>query len=292
MANLRDIRRKILSIQKTEQITRAMKMVSAAKLRRTQDETLRIRPYYMGLQEVLERILENLETPVSHPLLTGREKKTGTIAVMLITSDRGLCGSFNHNLSREAERFVQEKRGNGLSVRVLCFGKKGRDYMKSIGEEVEEYWPNPGKYEFVPIQEIWNSSVELYKKGEIDEFYFVYPFFKSPIIQVPTAERFLPFKEEEEKAQGARVEHLFEPNREEALSALVEKLLETKIKAILLEAITSEHAARMTAMDNASNNASELIKDLTLKYNKARQESITKELLDIVNSAEAIKKGG
>ncbi len=291
MANLRDIRRKIQSVQKTEQITKAMKMVSAAKLRRTQDETVRIRPYYSSLREILTRILENLEK-VPDSIFFERPEKRGVVGFLLITSDRGLCGSFNHNLSSKAETFLNELRDRNMEVKVMCLGKKGKDHLTKLGEKIEVYWPNPGKYELIPIQDIWSTVLGLFKAKEVDEFYFIYPFFKSPISQIPTVEKFLPFSVEvEREKRGAMVEHIFEPNKEEALSLLIEKLLEVKMKTILLESITSEHAARMTAMDNASRNATELIKRLTLSYHKARQEAITKEILDIVNSAEAIKKG-
>ncbi len=294
MATLRDIRRKILSVQKTEQITRAMKMVSAAKLRRTQDETIKLRPYYNELTSILNRILENLEE-ITHPLLVGRKEKKGIVGVMVITSDKGLCGSFNNNISRRAEEFLEELKGKNTDYKLYCFGKKGRDYLGKLGYNIEMDWPNPGRYELIPFQELANISVESYKNGEIDEFYFVYPYFRSPISQPPVVERFIPFgveREEEEEEFKLRIEHIFEPDKETALNFLVDRFMETKLKTIFLEAITSEHAARMTAMENASKNAGEVIKRLTLMYNKARQESITKELLDIINSAEAIKKGG
>ena len=292
MATLRDIRRKIQSIKKTEQITKAMKMVSAAKLRRTQDETLKIRPYYTTLGEVLKRIVANLEE-VDDPLITGRNGSgNGCVGVMVITSEKGLCGSFNHNLGRRAEAFLKELEGSGKSYKLYCFGKKGRDYLSKEGFKVDLYWPNPGRYELIPFQEVFRVSIESYKNGEIDEFYFVYPFFRSPISQPPQVERFIPFTVEKEENGKTKIEHLFEPNKKEALRALINTFLEVRIRTIFLEAITSEHAARMTAMENASKNAGELIKKLTLQYNKARQEAITKELLDIVNAAEAIKKGG
>ncbi|HET9881435.1 MAG TPA: ATP synthase F1 subunit gamma [Candidatus Binatia bacterium] len=286
MATLKIIRKRITSIRNTQQITKAMKMVSAAKLRRAQEAALMARPYADKMNE----ILINLSARVSrsaHPLLAIREEKR--IQLVLVTSDRGLCGGYNANLVRAAEAFIRQH-GAGKEILLVLVGRKGADYYRRRRGETGERYLN---FLSTPAEElaavIAEKLITRFVDGETDAVYLIYSHFRSALSQVPTVEKILPVALSETQEPEQLTEYLYEPGAEELLSSLLPKITEIKIQRALLEAAASEHGARMTAMDSATTNASKMMGSLTLQMNRARQASITRELMEIVGTAEALK---
>jgi F-type H+-transporting ATPase subunit gamma len=286
MATLKIIRKRITSIRNTQQITKAMKMVSAAKLRRAQEAALLARPYADKMNE----ILINLSARVSrsaHPLLAIREEKR--IQLVLVTSDRGLCGGYNANLVRAAEAFIRQH-GAGKEILLVLVGRKGADYYRRRRGETGERYLN---FLSTPAEElaavIAEKLITRFVDGETDAVYLIYSHFRSALSQVPTVEKILPVALSETQEPEQLTEYLYEPGAEELLSSLLPRITEIKIQRALLEAIASEHGARMTAMDSATTNASKMMGSLTLQMNRARQASITRELMEIVGTAEALK---
>lgn len=286
MATLKIIRKRITSIRNTQQITKAMKMVSAAKLRRAQEAALMARPYADKMNE----ILINLSARVSrsaHPLLAIREEKR--IQLVLVTSDRGLCGGYNANLVRAAEAFIRQH-GAGKEILLVLVGRKGADYYRRRRGETGERYLN---FLSTPAEElaavIAEKLITRFVDGETDAVYLIYSHFRSALSQVPTVEKILPVALSETQEPEQLTEYLYEPGAEELLSSLLPKITEIKIQRALLEAVASEHGARMTAMDSATTNASKMMGSLTLQMNRARQASITRELMEIVGTAEALK---
>ncbi len=286
MATLKIIRKRITSIRNTQQITKAMKMVSAAKLRRAQEAALMARPYADKMNE----ILINLSARVSrsaHPLLAIREEKR--IQMVLVTSDRGLCGGYNANLVRAAEAFIRQH-GAGKEILLVLVGRKGADYYRRRRGETGERYLN---FLSTPAEElaavIAEKLITRFVDGETDAVYLIYSHFRSALSQVPTVEKILPVALSETQEPEQLTEYLYEPGAEELLSSLLPKITEIKIQRALLEAAASEHGARMTAMDSATTNASKMMGSLTLQMNRARQASITRELMEIVGTAEALK---
>ena len=286
MATLKIIRKRITSIRNTQQITKAMKMVSAAKLRRAQEAALLARPYADKMNE----ILINLSARVSrsaHPLLATREEKR--IQLVLVTSDRGLCGGYNANLVRAAEAFIRQH-GAGKEILLVLVGRKGADYYRrrrgETGERYLNFLSTPAEELAVVIAE---KLITRFVDGETDAVYLIYSHFRSALSQVPTVEKILPVALSETQEPEQLTEYLYEPGAEELLSSLLPRITEIKIQRALLEATASEHGARMTAMDSATTNASKMMGSLTLQMNRARQASITRELMEIVGTAEALK---
>ena len=286
MATLKIIRKRITSIRNTQQITKAMKMVSAAKLRRAQEAALLARPY----ADKMNDILINLSARVSrsaHPLLATREEKR--IQLVLFTSDRGLCGGYNANLVRAAEAFIRTH-GAGKEILLALVGRKGADYYRRRRGETGERYLN---FLSTPAEElaavIAEKLIARFVDGETDAVYLIYSHFRSALSQVPTVEKILPVALSETQEPEQLTEYLYEPGAEELLSSLLPKITEIKIQRALLEAAASEHGARMTAMDSATTNASKMMGSLTLQMNRARQASITRELMEIVGTAEALK---
>jgi F-type H+-transporting ATPase subunit gamma len=286
MATLKVIRKRITSIRNTQQITKAMKMVSAAKLRRAREATLLARPY----ADKINDILNNLSARVSraaHPLLATREEKR--IQLVLVTSDRGLCGGYNANLVRAAEAFIRNN-GGGKEILLALVGRKGADYYRrrrgETGERYLNFLSSPAEELAAVIAE---KLISRFVDGETDAVYLIYSHFRSALSQVPTLEKILPVALSEAKETEQLTEYLYEPGAEELLSSLLPKITEIKIQRALLEATASEHGARMTAMDSATTNASKMMGSLTLQMNRARQASITRELMEIVGTAEALK---
>ncbi|HEX2226738.1 MAG TPA: ATP synthase F1 subunit gamma [Candidatus Binatia bacterium] len=286
MATLKIIRKRITSIRNTQQITKAMKMVSAAKLRRAQEAALLARPY----ADKMNDILINLSARVSraaHPLLATREEKR--IELVLVTSDRGLCGGYNANLVRAAEAFIRTH-GDGKEISLALVGRKGADYYRRRRGETGERYLN---FLATPAEElaavIAERLITRFVDGETDAVYLLYSHFRSALSQVPTLEKVLPVDLVESQEPEQLTEYLYEPGADELLSSLLPKITEIKIQRALLEATASEHGARMTAMDSATTNASKMMGSLTLQMNRARQASITRELMEIVGTAEALK---
>jgi len=287
--SLRDIRKRIRSVRSTQQITKAMKMVAAAKLRRAQEAITRARPYAILLEQALARIARRAaaeETP-AHPLLVSRPPRVAE--VVAITSDRGLAGAFNANIIRRGQRFLVETADRHEQVLFSTMGRKGRDYLKARKLALRKDYPGiHGHLSFERAAQVADEFAERYLAGEIDVVYLLYTEFKSAITQKVTLKQLLPIVTEE-GGDGAGVDFIYEPARDELLRDLVPRHLRIQVWRALLDSAASEHGARMTAMDAASRNAKELIGKLSLQYNRARQASITKELMEIVSGAEALK---
>ena len=292
MATLKDVLRKIGAVKKTRQITRAMNMVAAARLRGAQMRMEGFEPYAKKFSEVLGNLAMRIEPDV-HPLLVKRD--TITRAELLhFTGDRGLCGSFNMNLINMAEKWVKEARGNGIECSLTTVGKKGRDYFRKRSYNLIDSHTNLyGRVDISFINQMTAGLIGRYLAGDVDEVYMMYSRFVGMAKQVPTLVKLIPIEppraEEGAEASGDAAEYLCEPDPETLLIELLPKHISVRIYNAFLQNETSEHAARMAAMDNASKNCNDLIDSLTLVYNKARQAAITAELMDIVGGAEALK---
>ncbi|MBI5885879.1 MAG: ATP synthase F1 subunit gamma [Deltaproteobacteria bacterium] len=294
MPSLKDIKRRIKSVKNTQQITKAMKMVSAAKLKRAQDEIVAARPYAEKINE-LTMSLASATAADSHPLLARHEGNR--VALIVMTSDRGLCGSFNASMIRTVERYVRESVDAELSYYFI--GKRGIEYFKKRKYNIFKERPVGGaRPSYASAVEIATLVMGMYLNNEIDEVNLVYSEFKSALTQKPAIQRLLPISAAAPAlAEGAQapaeetggIEAKFEPSKAEVLAALLPKYVEVQVFRALLESSASEHGSRMTSMDSASKNASAMIGGLTLKYNRLRQAAITKELMEIIGGAEALK---
>ncbi|BCA81201.1 ATP synthase F1 subunit gamma [Desulfuromonas sp. AOP6] len=288
MASLKDIKKRISSVKNTSQITKAMKMVSAAKLRRAQDAVVSARPYAEKMLSVLSSLALR-EDAEAHPLLQQRGK--GRALVVLMTADRGLCGGFNANVSKAVERFVRQNPDGFTDIDIMIIGRKGKDYLKTRkGMNIVKVHENiTGSISYSTASLLGQDIVTEYTEGKYDAVYLAYNAFRSAISQDPLIEQLLPIvplKVEE----GTHVpQYLYEPNRGKVLDQILPKHIEVQIFRGLLESVASEHGARMSAMDSASRNAKDMISKLTLQYNRARQAAITKELMEIISGAESIK---
>lgn len=288
MANLRAIRKRISSVKSTQQITRAMKMVSAAKLRRAQEGINAARPYARKMREVVTAVAGRAGSD-AHPLLTSREAKK--LALLVVTSDRGLCGSFNSGLTRAVYRFLNERRGEYEEITLFVVGRKGRDFFRRREIPMrKELLGVLGSVSRHHAETIANDLVGGFLAGDFDEVQIVFNEFRSAISQVVRFEKLFPIAlESSGKTGGDEVDYLYEPSREAILATLLPKYVETMIYRVLLESVAGEHGARMTAMDSATNNSVDMIARLTLQMNRARQATITTELTEIVSGAEALK---
>jgi F-type H+-transporting ATPase subunit gamma len=290
MASLRDIRKRIKSVKSTRQITKAMKMVSAAKLRKAQEAIMAARPYAQTLEALISELVSRVEPgSISHPLLVERPVKKAE--VILVTSDRGLAGGFNANVSKSAWRYLKEDGAKLEKHFITTLGKKGGDYLRARGYTIRKEWAGVlGKVTYAGAADVAAEASKRFLAGEVDAVYLAYNEFISAISQKVTFMRLLPF-ETSKKANtgGALVDYKYEPNPQAVLDALVPQALNTRIFRALLESAASEHGARMSAMENATKNAGEMISSLTLFYNRTRQAAITKELMEIVSGAEALK---
>jgi F-type H+-transporting ATPase subunit gamma len=290
MATQRDIKRKIDAVKKTQQITRAMNMVAAAKLRTTQQKLDQFVPYAKQLREIMNRVAAGVE-PEGFPLLMEHEEVV-KVELISITADRGLCGAFNTNLISATEKFIAPKEREGLEVSLTLLGRKGRDYFRRRKRPTRVFHegmlnnPNMGD-----ATAIGQEAIELFLTHEVDEVHICYAEFINMATQRPAVKKLLPIApvtmEEEEQEL---LEYIFEPSREGVLNDLLPNYIYLQILEAFFQTAVSEHAARMTAMDNAVSNCKEMVRDLTLVYNKARQAGITKELMDIVGGVEALKK--
>jgi len=295
MANLRAIRKRISSVKSTQQITKAMKMVSAAKLRRAQEAIVAARPYAKKIREVALSVAGRVDSG-AHPLLASREVKR--LALLVITSDRGLCGSFNAGLTRYVQRYVVEQQEKYEEVLLFVVGRKGRDFLRRRGVSIhKEYLGVLGTIGRWHAETISSELLEGFVNGEFDEVQVIYNEFRSAISQVTRTERLLPLalnapekdQNEVETENVPDIEYLYEPDKRKILELLLPKYVETDIFRTLLESVAGEHGARMTAMDSATNNSVDMIARLTLQMNRARQATITTELTEIVSGAEALK---
>jgi F-type H+-transporting ATPase subunit gamma len=287
---LKEVRNRIKSVQSTQQITKAMKMVSAAKLRRAQDAILQMRPYALQLQEMLSNIVSNSDGDVNMELAT--ERPVEKVLIIVVTSDRGLCGGYNSNLIKLAKQVMNEKypaqaaKGN---VTFLPIGKKGYEHFTKNGLPViDAYWDIFTGLSFDKVQAAAKYATAAFAHKEFDAVELVYSEFKNAATQVFVDEAFLPIKKVEKKAGQKKADFIFEPGKEVLITELMPKILNTQLFKAVLDANASEHGARMTAMDKASENANEMLKSLKISYNRARQAAITTELTEIVSGAAAL----
>lgn len=285
MATLKAIRRRVSSVRNIQQITKAMKMVSAARLRRAQEAAFAARPY----AEKLEAVLQNLATQgqaLSHPLLTAREEQN--LDLLLVTSDRGLCGGFNSNLVRAAEAFIREHPTQKVTLTIV--GRRGYDYFKRRPVQLGEHHINLfGRLTQTLANAIGSRLSQRFVNGETDGVYVLYARFRSALVQVPTVDHVLPITPKERAADALSREYLYEPQPQELLESLLTRYVDMSVYRAMLESVASEHGARMTAMENATSNAVDMIDQLTLDMNRARQAGITRELLEIVSTSESLK---
>jgi F-type H+-transporting ATPase subunit gamma len=305
MATLKAIRKRISTTKSTQKITRAMKMVAGARLARAQSRILALRPYALKTQEILAALAapgadDSSETAVErqpdHPYLAARPEQN--VALLVLTGDRGLCGAFNTNINKAAERTWREHAAQGRSVQLFTAGRKGRDYLKRRQAPCAADFPLAGEINLDKARVISRTMMPHLVKGEIDSIYIVYNEFKSAMTQRVVVERLLPLRRAETgeapashaAAGSAHIEYIFEPDKRALLDRLVPMYVEISILRALLESTASELGARMTAMDSATKNAKEMIDSLTLAYNRARQAAITKELMEIIGGAEALKE--
>ena len=290
MAKLRAIRKRIGSVKSTQQITKAMKMVSAAKLRRAQEAITAARPFARKMREVVQAVAGRAGND-AHPLLTAREGKK--LALLVVTSDRGLCGSFNSGLTRAVSRFMNERRETHEEIVLFVVGRKGRDFFRRREVPIRhEYVGVLGSLSRHHAEKMANDLVEGFLSEAFDEVQIAFNEFRSAISQVVRFEKLFPIaleKAEGTAGAGSEIDYLYEPGRKEILASLLPKYVEMQIFRILLESVAGEHGARMTAMDSATNNSVDMISRLTLQMNRARQATITTELTEIVSGAEALK---
>ncbi len=295
MANLKEVRIRIASVQSTMQITSAMKMVAAAKLRKAQNAVTTMRPYAAKLQEIMQDLSASLEDSNENVFSTARGSEK--ILLIVVTSNRGLCGAFNMNVVKEAIKQAEEQFASQLKnghVDFYCVGKKGADALKSKGYTVKmiesDVFNNLNFENVAPLAE---SLMQQFAEGDYDKILLFYNQFKNAAVQILQSEQFLPIMhtapDKEVKKEHKHVDYIFEPGKKEIVTALIPKTLKIQIYKALLDSFAAEHGARMTAMHQATDNATELLKNLKLTYNKARQAAITNEILEIVSGAEALK---
>jgi len=290
MAALKDIKRKIIAVSKTKQITRAMNMVAASKFKAAQMRMENFRPYASKFMDVLNSLALRV-SPETHPLLAVREPKK--IRVICMTSDRGLCGGFNTNLIKATERFMAAKIREGKEVTLIPVGRKGRDFFRKKASILNERTDVFGKFDISLAVQIAKDIIPPFIREEYDELYLVYNEFRNISVQRPAIVRLFPLPsigQDEEVDPEKRVDYIYEPSDEILLEQLLPMYVRVLIFRALVETSAGENGARMAAMDNATRNCKELINSLSLIYNKARQSAITKELMDIVGGAEALKK--
>jgi F-type H+-transporting ATPase subunit gamma len=286
MATLRDIQRRIRSVQSTQKITRAMKLVAAAKLRRAQERIIAARPYASKMAELLGNLVSGADG-TAHPLLEQREGPRRQIVI--ITADKGLAGAFNSNILRRSLELIRESSAADLTLVVV--GRKARDFYRrrpyTVKRDMIGFWD---QLAYSHARELADFFMEQYLTNEVDEVWLLYNEFRSVAVQRPVRAQLLPIPRTEGHA-GESVDYIYEPGPEEILGELLPRHVRMQVYRALMESVAGEYGARMTAMEAATKNAKEMIDILTIQYNKARQEKITKELLDIVGGAEALKQG-
>ena len=282
MATLKIIRKRIGSVRSTQQITKAMKMVAAAKLRRAQEAVVQSRAYGQKLREVIAGLASEPSLR-EHRLVKARTPES-RVLLILLTADRGLCGGFNANLIRQSDVFIGRE---GATASLLIVGRKGFDYYKNRQTPIREHYLGIAARPLIEVaREIVARAVALFVEEEVDAVYLLYNEFKSVVSQKLTLSRVLPAELPE---QATPIDYIYEPSREAVIEDMLPRYVEVKVFQALLESIASEHGARMTAMESATSNASDMIERLTLEMNRARQATITKELMEIVGGAEALK---
>jgi len=289
---LKEVRNRIKSTQSNLQITKAMKMVSAAKLRRAQDAILLMRPYAVKLQEMLQNIVSNSEGSIE--LALAAQRPVEKVLIIVITSDRGLCGAYNSNLIKLAKQVIREKYAEQFAkgqVEILPIGKKGWEYFGKSGyKQNEAYWNLFSHLDFESVKEAAAVAMDGFTNGDYDAVEVIYSEFKNAATQRFVSEQFLPIAKVEtaEGQKESRADFIFEPEKQTLIAELMPKILNTQLFKAMLDASASEHGARMTAMDKATENANELLRGYKISYNRARQAAITTELTEIVSGAAAL----
>ena len=291
MASLLDMRRRIKSVKNTQQITKAMKMVAAAKLKRAQDRVTAARPFAQKMSEILGSLSAKISDEFSHPLLD--ERGDERYLIVHVSADKGLCGGFNTNINKVAQNFIVENQSK--EIEMIAVGRKGRDFFKRRGVNITEEYvglTNSGSANFADASEIAKNLIKTFTENQnIDKVFLVYTEFKTVLSQKPIIEQLLPIPRtvtEEETATTAQAEYIYEQTPAEIFGKLLPKQVETQVYKAMLESVASEQGSRMTAMDSASKNAGELIDSLTLNMNRIRQAAITKEIIEVVSGAAAL----
>jgi len=294
MANLKEVRNRIDSISSTQQITKAMKMVAAAKLKRAQDNIIQLRPYATKLSEILTNLSSS--TSDNDESVYSTKRNVEKVLVVVVTSDRGLCGGFNSSIFKAVNTVIENKykaQNEVGNLTLLPVGKKGLEFFERRKfKMITDYSTLFGKLTFDNVKEAAEYAMNAFEEGVYDEVTIVYNEFKNVAVQIVKTEQFLPIVEtEKEEGDNSSMDYIYEPSQESIVSDLIPKSLKIQIYRALLESNASEHGARMTAMDKATENAGEMLKDLKLVYNRTRQAAITTEILEIVGGAEALAKG-
>lgn len=294
MANLKEVRERIGSVKNTQQITSAMKMVSAAKMSRAAQAIQEMRPYALKLNEMLTNILSNLEGDAATSF--NQVRPINKACVVVVTSSRGLAGAFNTNVIKAAVKVINEELSGAVALDIICIGKKGAEFFaRNYGEKAgvtinRDYQELFGDLSFDNTKEVPKMIMDRFEVGEYDSVHVAYAQFKNAAVQFSNCEQFLPVVDNDtNEDNSAKADYIFEPSKEKLLEELVPTILQTRFQSFLLDTNASEHGARMTAMDKATENASEMLKELKISYNKARQEAITTEILEIVSGAAALE---
>jgi F-type H+-transporting ATPase subunit gamma len=284
---LKEVRNRIKSVQSTQQITKAMKMVSAAKLRRAQDAITQMRPYAQKLQEMLSNIVSNAEGDINIALAT--ERPVEKVLLIVVTSDRGLAGAYNANIVKAARQAINDNYST-KNITIWNIGKKGYESLSRFGYKTDATYKDVFlNLKFETVQVAAQAAMRAFENKEFDKVYIVYSQFKNAATQINQVEQFLPIAKVQKKEGAKKADFIFEPAKEQLIAELMPKILNTQLYKAVLDANASEHGARMTAMDKATENANELLKSLKISYNRARQAAITTELTEIVSGAAALQ---
>ena len=291
MASLDDLRKRIVSVKSTQKITKAMKMVAAAKLRKAQENAERGRPYSEKMQNIILNLTESISDPSNAPkLLVGNGKEQIHLCVVM-TSDRGLCGGFNTNICRLAKNYFLKILKEGKTLKIITIGSKGhdqlkREYSKYIVQKLS--FKDKKKISFNEADDVGKIIIDLFNKNEFDKCFLFYNNFKNVMTQIPQVQQIIPAEKKEKTKKNDEVFYEFEPDEDEILEDLLPKNISTQVFKAFLENSASEQGSRMTAMDSATRNAGDLVKSLTIVYNRSRQAAITKELIEIISGAESL----
>ena len=281
MPSIKEVKNRIGSVKSTQQLTKAMKMVAAAKLKKAQDKVLQLRPYSKKLNE----ILSNLSDSINNELF--KERNVNKVLVVIVSSDKGLCGGFNSSLIKEFKSFSNDNNFNNITV--LPIGKKAYDFFKNSNFDlILDYWEELNEFSYEKSSEIWDFIISSFIESRFDKVSIIYNEFKNVAVQKTVSENFLPVIQEETKQNDSNNNYIFEPQKNKIIDDLIPQTLKTQLLKSVLESNASEQGSRMTAMSQATDNAGELLKELKLTYNRSRQAAITKEILEIVGGAEAL----
>ena len=291
MASLDDLRKRIVSVKSTQKITKAMKMVAAAKLRKAQESAEKGRPYSEKMQNIILNLTESISDPSNAPKLLVGNGKEQTHLCVVMTSDRGLCGGFNTNICRLAKNYFLKVLKEGKTLKIITIGSKGHDQLKrEYGKYIVQKlsFKDKKKISFNEAEDVGKIIIDLFNKNEFDKCILFYNNFKNVMTQIPQAQQIIPAEKKENSQKNDEVFYEFEPDEDEILEDLLPKNISTQVFKAFLENSASEQGSRMTAMDSATRNAGDLVKSLTIVYNRSRQAAITKELIEIISGAESL----